>query len=217
MRTENNTTQQQIIKAGYQLIANKGFSSVGLSLILATANVPKGSFYHYFKSKEQFGEALIQDFFTQYHQQIEGLIQQSEFTGLERTMRYWQLWLEACDPGESVDCLPDTAQAQRCLVVKLAAEVADLSESMRVALEQGTQKTIAYIADLITQGIKDGSICQLNAQQAAQSLYQMWLGASLLHKLHRNPTQMQKNIDITRSILENNRLQSRTAATYKDS
>jgi len=40
-------------------MAGKGFSVVGLNEVLKSAGVPKGSFYHYFSSKDAFGEALL--------------------------------------------------------------------------------------------------------------------------------------------------------------
>ncbi|MDW1502064.1 TetR/AcrR family transcriptional regulator, partial [Vibrio sp. YT-19(2023)] len=56
MNAKTNDTRQHILDVGYELIVTRGFTSVGLSELLKTAEVPKGSFYHYFKSKEQFGE-----------------------------------------------------------------------------------------------------------------------------------------------------------------
>ena len=46
--------RENILATGQRIIAGKGFSGVGLNEILATAGVPKGSFYHYFKSKDHF-------------------------------------------------------------------------------------------------------------------------------------------------------------------
>ena len=51
MKTDLNETRQHILDTGYQLIAAKGFTGVGLAEILKTAKTPKGSFYYYFKSK----------------------------------------------------------------------------------------------------------------------------------------------------------------------
>ena len=52
-------TKEHLLTTGYKLIAQKGFTAVGIKQILDTAGVPKGSFYHYFASKEAFGEAII--------------------------------------------------------------------------------------------------------------------------------------------------------------
>ena len=56
MGNDQLTTKDHILDCGERLIASKGFVGVGLSEILTVANVPKGSFYHYFSSKERFGE-----------------------------------------------------------------------------------------------------------------------------------------------------------------
>ena len=48
-------TRRELIQAGLALLTEKGYSSVGIDQILRSVNVPKGSFYHYFKSKEAFG------------------------------------------------------------------------------------------------------------------------------------------------------------------
>lgn len=58
MTTERIDTCQHILDCGHRLVARKGFIGVGLAELLTTAGVPKGSFYHYFASKEGFGEAL---------------------------------------------------------------------------------------------------------------------------------------------------------------
>ena len=42
-----------ILRTGQQLIACKGFAGVGLTEMLKAAEIPKGSFYYYFESKEQ--------------------------------------------------------------------------------------------------------------------------------------------------------------------
>jgi TetR/AcrR family transcriptional repressor of nem operon len=52
-------TRDALIRCGIELLTEKGFQSTGLEEILTRAGVPKGSFYHYFASKDEFGFALI--------------------------------------------------------------------------------------------------------------------------------------------------------------
>ena len=56
-------TRRELIQAGLALLTEKGYSSVGIDQILRSVNVPKGSFYHYFKSKEAVFVALVEMFF----------------------------------------------------------------------------------------------------------------------------------------------------------
>src|ERR1700742_2378050 len=58
--------RQHILDSAYLLMGRKGFTAVGLNELLTAAGVPKGSFYHYFDSKESFGEALLEDYFAGY-------------------------------------------------------------------------------------------------------------------------------------------------------
>ena len=193
MKIEQNPTKQHIIDTGYQLISAKGFTSVGLAEILKIAAVPKGSFYHYFESKEQFGEAIIQDYFNQYLAQLDQLFAvNAEQTALEQLMNYWQLWLS---------CKTNNCDQNKCLVVKLSAEVADLSETMRIALRNGSEQIIERIAQCIKTGIVDKSICQQNEYESANMLYSMWLGASLLSKLHRDEAILEQTLQQSKRIL----------------
>ena len=47
------------IKAGRRIIVEKGYNHTGIQEILLEVSVPKGSFYHFFSSKEEFGLAII--------------------------------------------------------------------------------------------------------------------------------------------------------------
>ncbi|MBD3277050.1 MAG: TetR family transcriptional regulator, partial [Candidatus Aegiribacteria sp.] len=48
-------TKRHLVETGVSIMRMNGFRSTGLSQVLKEAAVPKGSFYHYFDSKEEFG------------------------------------------------------------------------------------------------------------------------------------------------------------------
>lgn len=52
-------TRERLIRCGTELLTEQGFASTGIDLVLKRVGVPKGSFYHYFASKEDFGSAVI--------------------------------------------------------------------------------------------------------------------------------------------------------------
>ncbi|WP_105214547.1 TetR/AcrR family transcriptional regulator [Pseudoalteromonas sp. T1lg22] len=193
MNAKTNDTRQHILKVGYELIVSKGFTSVGLSELLKTANVPKGSFYHYFKSKEHFGEALIQDYFSQYLEAITGLLENPALSGYQALIQYFELWL-AQDKG--------SCNANKCLIVKLGAEVSDLSEPMRVALKNGADRIVDTIAKCIERGMVDGSIKAIDAKQSAQQIYFLWIGASLLNKLYQDQAGLKQCLENTKQLLQ---------------
>ncbi|SFI91699.1 transcriptional regulator, TetR family [Pseudomonas guineae] len=192
MKQNYDNTRQHLLDTGHRMMVVKGFTGVGLNEILQAASVPKGSFYHYFKSKEQFGQSLLEDYFRNYLANMDERFAVTGNTARERLMGYWQKWLDSyCEPCDE----------QKCLVVKLSAEVADLSESMRLTLRDGADQIIDRIAACIEQGQRDMSLPQGDAYRTATALYQLWLGASLLSKLHRNSRSLENAMATTQTML----------------
>ncbi len=168
------------------MIANKGFVGVGLAEILSTAGVPKGSFYHYFSSKERFGEALLTRYIDNYLASLDRLLNADSGTARERLLRYFSHWnVTQCGVGS--DGCEAADAGTKCLIVKLSAEVADISEAMRLTLRDGTDRVVERIAHCLEAGHLDGSVSpELPAPATALTLYELWLGASLLAKLRRD-------------------------------
>ncbi|KLV10556.1 TetR/AcrR family transcriptional regulator [Photobacterium ganghwense] len=193
MNAKTNDTRQHILEVGYELIVTKGFTSVGLSELLKSANVPKGSFYHYFKSKEHFGEWLIQDYFTHYLANLAELFHHPAQTGYECLIAYFERWIEVNN---------GCCNANKCLIVKLSAEVSDLSEPMRLALRSGADRIIDAIAGCIEKGITDGSIKVNDSQKAAHQIYYVWVGASLLNKLYQDQSGLKQCLENTKLLLK---------------
>lgn len=184
--------RQHILDVAHPLLLQRGFTGVGLAEVLAAAKVPKGSFYHYFGSKEVFGEAVLEGYFSSYLAHTDQLLTASPGTAADRLIAYFNDWLDS-QTG-------DEAQS-RCLVVKLGAEVCDLSESMRTALARGTRGITDRLARCIEAGQADGSVKARDAQGTAVALYQRWLGASLLAKITRDRASLDAAMQDTRQLL----------------
>jgi TetR/AcrR family transcriptional repressor of nem operon len=185
--------RQHILDTARPILAGKGFSAVGLNEILAAAAVPKGSFYHYFASKEAFGEALLEQYFAAYVARIDDLLTHAPGTAAERLVRYFRDWLESQSSGQVVD---------QCLAVKLGAEVCDLSVRMRAILHDGTRRIVERLAACIDAGRRDGSLPGVeDAANLALSLYELWLGASLLAKIARDRRPFDEAMATTRKLL----------------
>ncbi|MDD1960844.1 TetR/AcrR family transcriptional regulator [Pseudomonas sp. 39004] len=191
MKKPANEMREHILDVARALMTHKGYTAVGLNEVLSTAGVPKGSFYHYFKSKEEFGQALLDVYFDEYLSRIEPILKQ-QANGAQSLLKYFQYWSET-QYDEAVD--------NKCLVVKLGAEVCDLSEVMRHVLDKGTSRIIRLISDSIERGIDDGSIVTKDSKALAESLYQLWLGASLMAKVNRSTQPFQSALAMTKSLL----------------
>lgn len=189
-----NDTKSHLLATGYQLLAQKGFTAVGIKQILDTAGVPKGSFYHYFASKEAFGEAIIRSYFEHYKHRLDAIAGE-DISAQQKLYNYFQYWYNT----QQNEC-----DHEKCLVVKLSGEVSDISDPMREALAGGYMQTIKWISEQIKAGWADGSIpknTDLGAESIANRWYYAWLGASLIAKTIRTNASLEEVWKMTTSEL----------------
>lgn len=192
MKKQTPDMRQHIIDVARALITHKGYSAVGIAEIVNAAGIPKGSFYYYFKSKEEFAEVLLEHYFSHYLQQVDTQLSGKD-SGRERLKRYFSFWKDT----QGAD-LPES----KCLVVKLGAEVCDQYDSMRHILANGTDKIVQKIAQCIGEGQQDGSLpAGADSDELAEELYQLWLGASLMAKIHSPEKAFDKAMNATMRLL----------------
>lgn len=195
MNTHADTSdvRDNILATGQRLMAGKGYSAVGLNEILTAAGVPKGSFYHYFGSKDAFGEALLDSYFEDYLAEIDVTLALPGLSMAQRVLRYFEVWQQT---QSFFDC------QGKCLAVKMAAEVADLSEAMRLSIRRGTSGIVSRLAAAIEAGVAEGSLTVSgDATATARSLYQLWLGASIMVKIERDVAPFATAMQSTRDML----------------
>ncbi|GIE78680.1 TetR family transcriptional regulator [Actinoplanes philippinensis] len=193
MTIKSRDTRTQLLLAAERSFAHKGYAAVGINEVLSGAGVPKGSFYHYFGSKDAFGEAVIVRYFEQYLTEMDEILDAAGQDWAARILAYFASWRASQSFG---DC------AGKCLAVKLSAEVADMSEPMRLALKAGTTQVVDRLERAITGAVQDGSSPFTgDARATAESLYQLWLGASVMAKVQRSLAPMDTATALTRRLL----------------
>ena len=83
-------TRQSLVRYGVELLTEQGFGSTGIDQILRHLNVPKGSFYHYFSSKEAFGLAVIDSYADYFQQKLDRWLTDTRLTPLTRPDRFME-------------------------------------------------------------------------------------------------------------------------------
>ncbi|MCD1127572.1 TetR/AcrR family transcriptional regulator [Jinshanibacter sp. LJY008] len=194
-RYPEHDTREHLLATGAQLCLSRGFTGMGLSEMLAKAEVPKGSFYHYFRSKEAFGVAMLDRHYALYNQRLQQHFSQENASWRELIIHWYQ---------QSLDYFNQHGSSPNCLVVKLSAEVCDLSEDMRNALDNGSVQVIAHLANALEKGRMERCFnFPGEAQMQAQMMYALWLGASLQAKISRSSIPLECAIEhVTQLLVE---------------
>ncbi|MCE7057211.1 TetR/AcrR family transcriptional regulator [Algoriphagus sp. AGSA1] len=191
-KNEAVNVRENILTVGRDIISQKGFSAVGLNEILKAANVPKGSFYHYFESKDFFGKEVLDDYFEEYLAEMDMIFNQNELSIVDRLMKFFERWQER---QAFLEC------QGKCLVVKVAADVSDLSEAMRQSLQIGTSEIIKRLSAAIEAASEDGSLkISSDSTTTAESAFHLWLGASVMVKIIKNTKPFELAMNTTRQL-----------------
>lgn len=192
--TITTTTKERILEGAEEIMLTKGFHAVGLSEILTAVQVPKGSFYHHFGSKEQFGVELIRHYVARHLEKLRRFFAVPEPSGLQRFNDYWSY---------VVGRMTEQGCQQCCLLVKLGLEVANFSEPMRNELAAGSKAARGIYAQAIRDGQKDGSIVRgLNPDEAATAIQLMWQGALQRMLVERSVSPLRSATQFLHAYLE---------------
>ncbi|WP_455810911.1 TetR/AcrR family transcriptional regulator [Pseudomonas graminis] len=176
-KTTRFDTREHLLDTGELLCLQRGFNGMGLIELLKQAAVPKGSFYHYFPSKEVFGVAMLERYFARYHQRLQDYLDDHQGDSRQRVLDYYHQSLSYCEESHFAGCLS----------VKLSAEVCDLSEAMRSALHAGSTALMDTLKAALDKAQQQGTLhADVNSASCAQTLYTLWLGASLHSKICRD-------------------------------
>lgn len=175
---KESATRERILEAGAQAIAAKSFSGCGLSEILEAAGVPKGSFYHYFDSKEDFGVALIERDMAQYLAELQPILSDRKRSALERLRAVFQMGRD--------ECLSNGA-ARQCLIPKLALETGQLSETVHAAVKCCYDQWTALLARVVREAQAAGEVSrERDPDRLASILVMLWEGATIRMQIDRN-------------------------------
>lgn len=172
-------TREAMIKAGLAALTEKGFSATGLDELLRSVNVPKGSFYNYFGSKEAFGAELIDRYAAYFAAKLDRFLLNEARSPLERIRDFVK-------DAEAGMARHDFTRG--CLVGNLGQEMAALPESYREKLMEVFADWQARTAKCLKAAQAAGELPQKsNHKQLAAFFWIGWEGAVLRAKLERSP------------------------------
>jgi len=170
--------RNQLLRAGVAILTEKGFSTVGMEEILSVASVPKGSFYHYFDSKDQFGLALIDAYAAYFARKLDHWFEAANRQPLQRLADF------IADAREGM-ARHDFRRG--CLVGNLGQEMGVLPEGFRQQISMVFADWEARTARCLRAAQAAGEIpADSDCEQLAAFFWIGWEGAVLRAKLERN-------------------------------
>ncbi|MGR8998169.1 MAG: TetR family transcriptional regulator C-terminal domain-containing protein [Gammaproteobacteria bacterium] len=176
--TQKQINKESLLNQGVMLLMQQGYHGTGLKEILDAVQIPKGSFYNYFGSKENFAAEVIQHYIEPFIQQLNTHLLSPENDALSALQCYF---------NELITELEKAEFKGGCLLGNLMGEIGDSSE----LCQQSLQSAVHRYRDLLQEGLlkaqHEGTVrTDKSADDMADLLVNMWQGALLRMKIDQS-------------------------------
>ena len=180
------TTKQDLLKLGLQLLLKHGYSDLGIATLLEQAGVPKGSFYHHFENKEDFGLQAIDLYMSGVHGALDTAFTDESREPLERIRRFFTM-VAGSYKGEGY---------LGCLLGGLGQELSGVSPAFRKKVEHCFGTIARYLAGALAIAKERGQLRRdVDPSELADLLVNCWEGAALRSRLRRSPAPLEQMLD----------------------
>jgi len=171
-------TRESLLRAGVEILTEKGFSSTGIDEILRRVGVPKGSFYHFFASKEVFGAKLVERYAAYFAAKLDRFLLDETVTPLERLRNF---------TNDARSGMIRHEFKRGCLIGNLGQEMGSLPESFREQLKSVFESWQTRVAVCLEEAKKAGEVgVDADSEKLAIAFWIGWEGSVLRAKLDRN-------------------------------
>ncbi|MDX1451933.1 MAG: TetR family transcriptional regulator C-terminal domain-containing protein [Oleiphilaceae bacterium] len=168
-------TRENLLEQGIALISEHGYHGTGLKMILDAVKVPKGSFYNYFESKEQFAAEIIAAYTEQLFKQFDAYLAESDDPPLLKIRHVYEFMI---NEFEQQGC------TKGCLVGDMAAEVAGSSVLCRAEMQNTLSRWKQRIERLLNEAVDRGDVRRdISVSELADVFWNTWEGGILRMKI----------------------------------
>lgn len=177
-------TKQALLLTGMAILTERGFNTVGIDYILKRVGVPKGSFYHYFKSKDDFGLQVIAHYDQYFCAKLKRCFNSEPATPVEGIKRFIE---------EAVEGMQKYRFTRGCLIGNFGQEMPILAEAFKQPLADCLQHWAALLSATLKQAQDLGQIAsEIDCQEQAEFFWIGWEGAILSAKVMQSDVPMRK-------------------------
>ena len=171
-------TKARLLQIGTEMFLERGYNDTGLQDLLTAAQVPKGSFYHYFRTKEDFGLEIVNRYGAETLVFLDETLQDSTRSPMQRVRRFFAAAFEEF-----------AAQGCRhgCLMGNLGQELADAHDAFRQAIQRHLECWASRLAETLAEATVRGELpAGTDPVVLGRLLIDGFQGAALRMKLERN-------------------------------
>ena len=180
--------RELILAKGSQVMTRRGYHGTGVMEIVQAAGIPKGSFYHYFASKEDFAAEILEEYWTSIETRHGPIFYDARVKPLERIGQFFQaLVLEHGEHEYSLGCL----------IGNLSLEMSNGSEQTRKRLADVLARWEGLLASCLREAQQRRELSETHdAEALASVIVEGWEGAVMRGKVLRDGAPLQRFVSM---------------------
>jgi TetR/AcrR family transcriptional repressor of nem operon len=174
----SHATKERLLTAGLRMLLERGYTDLGIQALLEATGTPKGSFYHHFKSKEDFALQVIDLYMEDVHRGLDACLGDTSRPPLDRVRHFFEQTREKYRSEGYLGCL----------LGGLGQELSGVSEIFRRRVEWCFSQIAERIAGCVEEARLRGDLpADTDPRRMADLLIDCWEGAALRCRLRRDP------------------------------
>jgi TetR/AcrR family transcriptional repressor of nem operon len=190
---QSEDVRERLVACGIGLIQKHGFHATGIKDLVAAARIPKGSFYYYFSSKEEFASEVIASYIRPYVEKVEALALRRDKPALVLLREYF---------SEQITEFDNNPDAGGCLLGNLLGEIGDTSEGALESLCKAVSQYKSALAVLLGRAQREGDVrTDFSSNDLAGLLFDTWQGAILRMRVEGSTGPLQGSLNKTFSVI----------------
>ena len=176
--------REKLLDQGVHMLLTQGYHGTGIKEILDIVQIPKGSFYNYFSSKEEFAAEAITHYIEPFIQRLTSHLQDPQLDALSALKRYYAELIIEVEQG---------GYKGGCLLGNLMGEIGDTSEICNRALKLAVDRYKKLQKSALVRAQHEGTVRKdRSAESMADLLVNNWQGALLRMKIEQSVQPLQE-------------------------
>lgn len=175
-------TYERILTSAKQLMHASSYADVGVAAICEHAQVKKGSFYHFFPSKQDLTLAVLDTYFADMKEAIIDQAFTPNLPPMQQLTRFIELAIEL-----QTDIHQQTGQVLGCPFGNLASELSTQDEIIRKKIDKLFGRVQSLIQETLQAAVELDEIEPLDTEVTALAILAYFEGTMLMAKTQNNP------------------------------
>ena len=187
--------RDHILIMGMNILRDRGYHGTSVKDIVSAAGIPKGSFYNYFESKEDFAVKALDKYFNDFIEEVFSVLEDASKSHKERLIAHYEQRVELM--------LTRPEFENGCVANLLGNEMGNHSEPIRNTITKHESFVKEKLIETVQKGRENKEINnQLDAKALVNYIEDAWKGAIITRKEYQNDQSMRNLLLVTKNLLQ---------------